>query len=628
MAKKRGVPAAGAHAGRPLAARPRTDPFAPPGPATSREALVPLCVLIIVAVVLLGVFRLRAANPPGVHADSWTEANIMTSARNVATNGWAKYQGAAQHQVDRPPFVEDPFYRYAEYPLATYYVNWLLYDAGATTLAAWRWPPTLLSLTGLFLWYFLLCRFVGRWSAVASCVVMGTTWGFLEYADHVHHGYSNALVIGMMLCFVAGLAAHGRRRIALLAGSWLLVFVNAFVSWEWYLWSQAFYWGYAFLIGVPFKRRWLLVFALAPVLAFGIQSHQRSVAFGKQTGGGFQADFLRRTIRLEESMDTPPDVTLANYPLHVLTRFGQFYGIGLLPVCGLALAWGVLFGRLNRRLRDIHPAFSFAVLLLLCGVSWWCVMLQHTAVHPHVMRHALFFYALTLGLTVAGGLYLAIDSGRPVWVRIACGGVVVLVIWAHLLRSREDLRAQTDRAYKDPYWWEMGWSESGILADLARKLPGDAILLTNSNRLPLLRYWTNMPAYSASLSRFPFNRKVAVPNARTRIELAVSHLRELYGANTPRVLYLYFFNRPPNAAYQGDRILWRLMDGSWAERPDATRIANFHELIHEGRFSSAYPLVARGEGWLCFDAGTLFLKLAAEFNQMPPPTRSDFGPPR
>jgi hypothetical protein len=629
MARKQAPSRRPAVAGASAAARVSDDSlFRPAGRIGSRSDLVPSALVVLLCLTVLIVLRVRADNPLGVHSDSWSEANMIVSARNAALNGWAKYDGVAQHQVDRPPFKSDPFYFYAEYPLGASYVMWALFDLGAQTFPALRWPATICALVTLALWYVLLCRFVGRWAALASAVVLGSSWGFLEYADNVHHGYSNALVVGMMLCFIAGLAADGRKRLALMAGSWLLQFVNAFMSWEWYLWSQAFYWGYALLIGVPFKKRWLLVFALAPVLAFGIQSHQRSVAFGKETGGGLQADFLRRTISLEEATDTPPDVTLANYPLHVVKRFGQFYGIGLVPVCALALAWGVLFGGLDRSMRRLHPAFRLICVLFLCSISWWCVMLQHTAVHSHVMRHALFFYALVLGLSIAGGLQLALAADRAAWIRAVSCVVVGFFVWLHCLRTREDLRAHTDRAYKDPYVWEMGWSESSILADFARKLPGDAILLTNHNRLPPMRYWTNMPVYWVSFSRFPFRRGTPVPGSRFRIELVTSHLGALYGDHMPRVFYAYFFRRPPNESYQGDRILWQLIDRTWTEPPTPARVANFRQIVYQGKSTSKYPLVARGPDWLCFDASTLFSNLPEEFAKMPPPTRSDFGPPR
>ena len=245
----------------------------------------------------------------GVNVDSWSDANIMVAARNVAANGWFKYHLVAQHQVDRLPFKSDPFYYYAHYPLGTYYISWIAFGLGARNLAALRWLPTLASLASLVLWYVLLSPVVGRWAALASTLVMGTSFGFLAYADNLHNGYANALVVGMMVCYTQGIARRGRQRVMLLAASWALLFANAFISWEWYLWSQIFYWGHACLIGIPFAKRWLLVFAVAPLLAFGIQQGHRVAVFGHGAGGGVVDDLLRRTIRLEDTADTPPDVT-------------------------------------------------------------------------------------------------------------------------------------------------------------------------------------------------------------------------------------------------------------------------------------------------------------------------------
>src|SRR5262249_44004930 len=159
------------------------------------------------------------------------------------TNGWARYAGVAQHQVDRPPFKNDPFYYYAHYPLGASYLTWLFFDLGGHELSTLRWPPAICSIAALILWYLLLCRLIGRWSALLSTAVMGTSYGFLAYAANLHHGYSNALVIAMMLCFAGGMAARGRKRLLLLASSWVCVLINAFMSWEWHLWSQMFFWG-------------------------------------------------------------------------------------------------------------------------------------------------------------------------------------------------------------------------------------------------------------------------------------------------------------------------------------------------------------------------------------------------
>lgn len=603
------------------------DPFSPAEPVRSRADQLPICLLLVLLLSLLIVFRQRADHPLGVRTDSWTEANIYVSARNVGLNGWAKYRGAAPHQVDRPPFVEDPFYRYAHYPLWTYYINWILYDLGARSLAAWRWPPMLLSLLSLLLWYLLLCRFVSRWVALLATAVLGTSYGFVDFADNVHHGYSNVLVAGMMLCFVAGVAARGRRRRLLMGGSWALLFINAFVSWEWYFWSQVFYWGYALLLGVPFKKRWLLVFAVAPVLSFGIQSYQRSLALGPQTGASFGDDLLRRTIHLEETADTPPDVTLANYPLLVAKRFQAYYGIGFVPVCALAVAWGVLFGGLRRSLRNLRPVLSLVVVLLACSVSWWCIMLQHTAVHPHVMRHAQLFCSLVLGLSIAAGVVYALRSDSALWWRAAGAIVAVLLLWTHGARSYQNFKLHSDPQYRHPNGWDAGWSESRDFADLGRRLPGDAILLTNNNRLPLLRFWTNQPVYVATFLRYPYDRRRVVPGSRVFVELAPNHLKELYGDHPPRMLYLYFFRSAPNVAYASDPILWQLVDGTWTERPTAAGTANFARVIR-GQGSTKYPIVARGPNWMAFDAAQFFDNLPPVLRRLPPPTRAEFGPPR
>lgn len=612
----------------PSGERPAKGDLIPPAAPQSWCDRVPArLAVVLLCLVLLGLFRARAANPLGVHMDSWTEANIVVSARNVAANGWRKYQGAAQHQVDRLPFREDPFYRYAQYPLGTYYIAWVLDSLGVHGLDAWRWPPTVLSLAALVLWYALLRRFVGRWTALVCTVVLATAHGFLDYADHIHHGYSHVMVTGTMLTFVTGVASGGRRRLLLLGTSGLLMFLNAFLSWEWCLWSQAFVWGYALLFGISFKKRWLFLFALVVLTAFAIQARQRTIALGSGPGSGFVQDFLRRTVRLEETADTPPEVTLANYPWHVVRRFGQFYGIGLGWVAALGLAWGVLRGGLRPPAWTVHAGLRLAILLSLCGLSWWCVMIQHTAVHPHVMRHALFAYALVFGLVLATGLEWVLARGRPWWSRVLAGVAVVVIAWIHGARAYQNIRLHMDPRYRDPNGWDAGWPESENLSDLARKLPADVVVLTNNNRLPPLRYWTNRPVYPATLLPYPFRRGAPLPEARVMIELTLHHLRDLYGTGMPPLVYAYFFRRPPIETYLSDVLLWQLVDGTWEQGPTAAHVDNFKQLVRGGG-RSAYPVIARGRDWLCFDARELPDRLPLSVSNLPAPTRSAFGPPR
>lgn len=589
----------------------------------------PDVLLGLLCLVLLVLMRLRAGDPLGVHNDSWTTANIVVSARNVALNGSAKYGGVAQHQVDRPPFRNDPFYYYAHYPLGTYRLNWFVDALGGRSLAAWRWPPAVCSLLSLVLWYLLLGRVAGRWTALGATAVMGSAYGFLAYADDVHHGYAGVLVVGMMLSYVAGLAAAGRRRGVLLAGSWLCVFANGFLSWEWLPWSQVFYWGHAVLFGAPFRRRWLLVFALAPVLAFAIQQHQRSAAIGGGGGGpGFVEDLLRRTVGLDEAVDTPPGVTLATYPAHVLGRFAEFYGIELSTVWLLAIAWGLLAGGVGADLRSAGPAFRWMALLFACAASWWCVMIQHTAVHHHVMRHALFFYALVVGACLAAAARVAAGAPYSKWARAAAAGIGLAVAVPHADGCYRDFRMHVDRTYQDPRGWSSGWGEGDNLSDLARKLPGDVLVLTNHNRLPLMRYWTNLPVYPATLAPYPHRRGAPIrPDARLRIELTASHLKELYGKDLPPMVFAYFFYAEPEAQYSADPTLWQLVDGTWTPPQDSSRFENFREVV-QGGGNSRYPLVARGLNWVVFRADRLFEHLPEGGAGPAPPTLAEYGPPR
>ena len=119
-----------------------------------------------------------------------------------------------------------------------------------------------------------------------------------------------------------------------------------------------------------------------------------------------------------------------------------------------------------------------------------------------------------------------------------------------------------------------------------------------------------------------------MPGARFQIELVTGHLRELYGAALPRVLYVYHFYGSAEAAYAVDPLLWQMIDGTWSGPTGMANVANFGKVVAGEGGTAAYDIVARGKGWVCFDASKLFSNLPGKWRAMPPPTRTDFGPPR
>jgi hypothetical protein len=615
--------------------QPRKAPVTPPARAADQAGLVGrrsgwlgLGVVLVLCIALLVVLRLRAGDPLGVRIDSWSEANILVSARNVAANGWARYGGVAQHQVDHAPFGDDPFYYYAQYPLGASYIAWAFYSLGVENLATLRWAPTLCSVASLLLWYALLLRIVTARAAVISTLVFGSTFGFLAFADDLHHGYPLALVVGMMLSYVAAIDSRGRRRHLLMALVWVLLLANSFMSWEWYLSSQMFFWAHALLVGVPFRKRWLLLFALAPLLALGVQHGVRVGAMGSEPGVSMLDDILRRTIRFTGTADTPADVTLWTYPLFVLRRFHQFYGIRLEVLLALVIGWGVAFGGLRLRDPKPIPALRWVAVFFLCSLTWWGVMLQHTAVHPHVMRHALFFYALALGVIIDDGVRVLGSPASAWWARAGAVGVVAYLVWAQALSTDRNVAMHTDRAYILAEGWNAGWSERDFFTDMAAKLPRDAVILTNYNRLPMMRYWTEQPTYAAAFIPYPFDRDQALPNARYQVEMATKHLEQLYRGRLPRLVYVYAFYEQPAAAYAGDPVLRLLTGGSWEGGPVEDGLARLREIAAGRTPPGAFPVVAQGRGWIAFDAAGLPNAVHRAFPLLTPPTRAEFGPPR
>lgn len=584
---------------------------------------------LLIAATFLVFLRSHADAPIGVRLDSWSESNILVSARNAERNGWAAYGGVAQHQVDRPPFVSDPLFFYAHYPLGASYLSWLAYRLVGEDTATMRWLPALASTCALLLWFAFVSRVAGARVGIVAMACLATTYAFVSYADDLHHSYPLFCLTGLLVVVHEAGLGVGRRRETLLAVGWLLLLVCSFLSWEWYLWAQVVIWGAALFV-TPLPKRWLVAFTLVPVLAFSVHTAVRNRAFGEGEGSASTtADLLRRTVRLEETADTPPGVTLATLPAHIAQRFEQFYGETPAALLWVGLGATLLSGWATAGAGGAGP-LRWLVLLLVSGISWWAVMWQHTAVHQHVMRHVVLFYGFALGSAVERLGALLYGRGSRAAVRLMALILLGVTIGPHLGRFWLDVRLHGDDKFKHPYGWTGAREEAAELKTMADALPRDAIVLTNyDNRLPLLRYWLDVPVYAATFERYPFRAGAPLPEARIRLELTAAHLATLYpaAASRPRMVYLYMFRGDPSSRYIADPLLWQLVDGSWSKPTGYDRLVHFQQIM-AGTAQASHPVVARGARWICFEASDLIDKLPPGIESKGDPTRAEYGPPR
>ena len=605
-----------------------------------RTPLLGKLVLTVALLAVAGFLAWRSADPIGVRTDSWSEANAIISGQYYARAGLLANWGAAQHQVVTDTHPSDPFFLYTRYPVGSNLINGVWQIAGVHTVALYRTLPSLCSLAAVLLWFGLYRRLAGPTVAVVAAVTMALSYGFLAYADNIYfHGYAMLASVAAMRCYVRAMQAE-RRRLRWFLLTALLMFVTAWFTWEYNLWMVLFIALYALLFKCPVRRPYLVLLALPLIVALAMQTVQRRLAFadvrveaatddGRQKEGILD-DIYRRTLGFEEATDTPRGVTLADYPKYLLLRYYKFYGLPAAGAVAFLLMLLMSGGRAPWRIRGWSDGERLLVVLLVAGAGWWLIMLQHTAVHPHVMRHSLAGYALLMALAWVH-CWRALRCGTwPLAGRVVAGALALVLCYPQLEGLYTDIQIHTHEQYAAGCERHgTGVKESRQMLELKSLVPPGAVILTNHNRRPLMRLWTGRPVYSGHSTVIPRNDK---EHGRLMIEMRFNHLRELYDDHLPPLYYVHLVRTSTvEAAAAGDPLLRFLVVKSFAG--DKATWERAMPILAEGWMNkhtdrSFCPIVGRVGNMLVFDLEPAIPYFRKAWSGMGFPTPREFGPPR
>ena len=600
-------------------------------------------VALVVVLFAAAVFLIqRSVDPVGTQAGSWSDANVIVSGRNYAREGLGAHWGAAQHQVvtDRNP--PDPFFIYTRYPVGSNLINGLWQIAGVQTVAVFRWLPIGCSLVAVVLWFGLYRRIVGRGPATLAAMTMALSYGFLAYADNLHsHGYAMLTSVAAMRCYLRAMGPAEPRRLPWFLFAALLMFLTAWFTWEYHLWMVLFIALYGLLFKCPVRRPYLILLAVPLLAAFALQTAQRRLALAEvetaavdqdEEQRGFLHDAFRRSLGFETSHDTPRGLTLSGYPKFLLLRYYKFYG---LPAVA-ALAMIVLLLMPDRqapwRLGNWPDQAKLTVVLFVAGMGWWLVMMQHTAVHPHTMRHHLPAYALLMALvwlrcwkTIRSAAFrLPVRVTAALLMLVLCYPQIEGLVCVLRLHYQDNYRATRDRG-------TVGAGESLGLSPLRGVIPPGAVILTDYGRPPPMRLWSQRPVYTGGSRKYPRDGR---DNARMTLELQFSHLRALYDDNLPPLYYVYHLRaRNPRAVFQASSLLRFLLLGSTDKGEQAWERGR--PILAEARRAtrsdeSFCPLVAWTQvgGFMVFQLDPAIPVMHRWWASKKPPTLQEFGHPR
>jgi hypothetical protein len=368
--------------------------------------------------------------------------------------------------------------------------------------------------------------------------------------------------------------------------------------------------------------------------ALSLQTVQRRLAFASVYAQGvddeqessFLDDALRRSIGFDSAIDTPPGLTLSGYPAYFLMRFYKFYGLPFVALVAMLLAMLMRDRRPPWRVAEWPVETRLVVVLLAAGAGWWLVMMQHTAVHPHVMRHALPGYSLLMALMWVRCWRTATSGEFNGLARIAAAVLIPVLLYPHIEGLVWDLRLHYTENPKDTR--QRGQSSSNEIrwfARLEQVIPPGAVILTNHARPPIMRLWSRRPVYLAIRYRYPGSEQSMMASG-------FNHLRELYNEKLPPLYYVYRVRgRRLRQAFTDDPYLRFFVRGR--TESDETAWQEVATIVKQarkqgGNDQSFCPIVGAFGDLICFSIDPAVPALRWELGGLGFPTLREFGPPR
>jgi hypothetical protein len=180
----------------------------------------------------------------------------------------------------------------------------------------------------------------------------------------------------------------------------------------------------------------------------------------------------------------------------------------------------------------------------------------------------------------------------------------------------------------DRFRSDAGTLEMRQLSKLQNVVPPGAVILTNHTRIPLMRLWSQRPAYLGTTRRFSGDDPA---NARMMVELSFNHLRELYHERLPPLYYVYRVSaRGLEACFQTDPMLRMLLTGRWENGSEAWKEVGprVTDARKERQNTVLFcPIVAADGDLLVFHMDPAVAVLRQEWQDIGYPTLRQFGTP-
>jgi hypothetical protein len=458
--------------------------------------------------------------------DAYADCFVLVAGQHFYEQGFARCHWLPVHQ---PGLLSQPLEIYTHYPPLPDWINALerlLF--GWDNLFLFRLLPIICLISGYWAWYRLVCLVSSPWIALLALTFLASREIYSQLIDNIHgHSYHEALRLWGFYLIVRlafkhnpthspGICEETERQPPVIHPGWvagfsLLLFINAWSSYESILDLQIVLWGTLFWLCRYRPAVSLLPLLLAPVLAFVLQQALNLWAVGSTHLADIKDTLILRT---SGGVTSSPMVTdnLWDYLLLLWERFNSLLGV---PVWMLGFFVAGLFikpvgqrgslrydcyaitqgpvveceqsecietgegrGEVSNPL-SVSP-WRLILLLFIAGASWWIIFPSHTCIHYFTFRHITPAVALLLACATGMALNNLLLWKNCNWLQRILGLMIVVAAlygFSHqtLLRKESPIRTTP---------------EDQVFASIQEKTQPDEMILTNWNRVPLVRAGT------------------------------------------------------------------------------------------------------------------------------------------
>jgi len=448
-------------------------------------------ILIVLTVFVFSVFRLE--NVHRKYGDAHTQALVMVAGKNFVERGLIATRFTPLIQTKRSDYssVKPEYGYYTHYPPFPYYVGALVWSLGGRSLVVFKMVTLATSCAVLLLFYCLIANLVNQGIAMLSTALYVSHSLFFEQVMETPPVWSELFQMGAFLFLVYALELSGRRKWYALIGSWVMLFLNSYSSFELILSSQVFVVAYTVW---KIRRKSLpvvLFLTAAPVMAFFLHFLNNAWVLGGMSEAFddlFQA-FMWRTLEFVPGLGGRDTGYLnriggiARYPLWLAKSVWSKYGFPY-PASGAiigTLLWVLMSNKMSKLARNY---LTVTTIFGIANITYWVAFPQATRVE-FVALHAMHLLP-TYGLLLGGACYFLVREISHNWQSsVALGAIALLLMVGQPIANNVKSTAQFIAASERNDWSE----ELQLFKRVTERIPLAGTLIVEEEQLTRFAFY-------------------------------------------------------------------------------------------------------------------------------------------